>query len=435
MYIRMAQERRFTAVLLLFVVATVLVVPAFASGVSEDSFHDWYGDIHEQVGGESVQNTGLTVFPTLMIPMGGEQEGMGTAYTAVSRDASFLEANPAASSRLEKTEAAVFHNNLIADTNMEGAVYTSRRENLGYGVGAKHLHVPFTSYDDYGGQLGTARYSETVVAGNVSYNFFSGFYFSGISLGANVKAAYRHIPDRIAPGQSAAGVMTDLGILTRFHFLKPYSSQEPNFSLGTAIKNLGPPVLDEPLPTVWSTGISWAPLRPLLLAADIHVPIMPFSDQPPPDPSYAVGAALTVTDFFVLRSGFLLMGGNPRLTMGSGIQIQEMTITVNYTLDMTTQLSAFDRFSIQAAFSLGDRGRGDRRDQVRTLYLDSLQHFAVGELEEAIYLNRQALALDPSFEPARETLAMAARMLDLQNRMESIRLDEDRLRPDERLRE
>jgi hypothetical protein len=88
---------------------------------------------------------------------------------------------------------------------------------------------------------------------------------------------------------------------------------------------------------------------------------------------------------------------------------------------MTTQLTAFDRFSVQAGFSLGDRGRGDEQDRIRTLYLDALQAFAEGDLEETIELTEEVLELDPRFQPAAETLEMAERMQSLQNQMESIR--------------
>lgn len=419
---RMTGKLLFTAMTVLFLLAAS---PSRAAGVAEDSFADWYGDMSERFETEKVKNTGTSVFPTLLIPMGGEYEGMGTAYTAVSRDASFLESNPAASSHLEQTELAFYHNNLIADTNMEGISYTTRFENLGIGVGGKHLHVPFTSYDDFGAQLGTARYTETIVAANVSYNFFSSFYFHGLSAGANLKAAYRNIPERIVADQSAAGVMADIGLLSRFHFLKFHSSRNPNFSVGTVLRNVGPPVLDEPLPTMWSTGIAWSPLRPLTLAADYNVPLLLFTDLPPPDPGYALGAAVTVTDFFTMHTGFLMQGGNPRFTMGGSVGLRAMTIAVNYTLDLTTQLTAFDRISVHAGFSFGDRGRAERRDLVRELYLDALQAFAGGDLETTISLTRRALAIDPTFQPAAETLAMATRMNDLQRRMEEIRLGED----------
>ncbi len=409
------------------VLTVVLLIAAFplsiwAAGSSESEFSDWYGGINEALTPENTANTGLTSFPSLLIPMGGEYEGMGTAYTAVGRDLSFFESNPAASASLSQTEVALYHTNLIADTSMEGLAFTSRRENLGFGMAVKHIHVPFTGYDDFGVQTSTSRYSESVAALNVAYNFFNSFYYSGLSLGLNVKGAYRNIAEVVAPGQSAAAIMADAGVLTRFHFLKFYSSREPNFALGSTLRNAGPPALDEPLPTVWSTGLAWNPLRPLLLAADLNVPVSLDGETPAPAPGYAVGMALTVTEFFVLRSGFLQRGGNPRLTLGGSVDLDRMSITVNYTRALTTQLNAFDRFSVHAGFRLGDQGRGERQDLLRSYYLDALQAFATGDLESTIDLTRRVLALDPTFQPASETLTMAARMLELQQQMESIQL-------------
>jgi hypothetical protein len=392
-----------------------------AAGLSEETFSTWYGDVAGRYSVEDVENTGLTVFPTLDVPMGGEYEALGSAYTAAARDVTYLEANPAASSDLKHTELAVFHNNLIADTNMESVAYTTRMEDFGTGVGIKYLHVPFTEYDDFGVQRATARYSEAIATFNLSYNFFNSFYFNGVSAGANLKVAYRDIPDIIVPDQSAAGVMGDFGLLSRFDFLKFYPSRSRNFAVGTVVRNLGPNVLDEPLPTTWSSGVAYSPLRPLILAADINVPIMPFSDLPAPPVGYGIGTAVTVTDFFLIRGGYQMKGGNPRISLGGSVRIQDMTVTVNYTLDMTTQLTAFDRFSLQAGFSLGDRGRADRQDTVRTLYLNALEAFAVGDLERTIELTDQALAIDSTFQPAAETRQMAARMLDLQDQMDRIR--------------
>jgi len=414
----MAWTKRFVGIITL---GTLVLGSLDAAGMSEETFSTWYGEIAGQYEIEAVENTGLTVFPTLDIPMGGEYEALGSAYTAAARDVTFLEANPAASSNLENTELAVFHNNLIADTNMESAAYTTRIEDFGTGVGVKYLHVPFTEYDDFGVQQATARYSEAVAAFNVSYNFFNSFYFDGVAAGANVKLAYRNIPEVIVADQSAAGIMVDLGVLSRFDLLKFYPSRSRNFALGTTIRNVGPNVLEEPLPTVWSIGTAYSPLRPLLLSFDFNVPMIPFSNLSAPDPGYAFGTAVTVTDFFTIRGGYQIKGGNPRISMGGSVRIQDMTVTVNYTLDMTTQLAAFDRFSLQAGFSLGDRGRGARQDTVRSLYLDALEAFAAGDLEETIELTDNALELDPSFQPAEETRAMASRMLELQNQMERIR--------------
>ena len=107
--------------------------------------------------------------------------------------------------------------------------------------------------------------------------------------------------------------------------------------------------------------------------------------------------------------------------MGGSVSLEDITLSINYTLDMTTQLTAFDRFSVQASFALGDRGRGARQEQVRTLYLDALQAFAAGDLEETIELTQSVVDLDPTFQPAAETLEMARQMRALQEQMDAIR--------------
>lgn len=421
---------RALAIALLFAFS---IFSAYAFGVSE-SYNDWYSSLAE--GSEDVANTGITAFPTLLIPIGGEYEAMGTAYTAVARDASFIDANPAASSEIEETELALFHNNWIADSNIEGIAYTTRHEDFGVAVGGKYIHVPFTEYDDFGVQQATARYTETVVAANLSYNFLNSFYFTGVAAGANLKFGYRRIPiGEASEDINAAGIMADFGLLSRFDLLKFYPSRQRNFSVGTTLKNIGPNVRGDPLPTVWTTGIAYSPIRPLLFAFDVNVPMSPFSSLPAESPGFAVGAAATVTEFFIMRSGFLLRGGNPRISMGGSVDFEKMTVDVTYTLDMTTQLTSFDRFSVGISFPLGDRGRGVREERVRTLYLDALEAFAAGDLERTVELCRQATELDPSFQPAAETLVMATQMLSLQDQMDAIRFGETNLVPTDGLDE
>ncbi|MCL2130679.1 MAG: UPF0164 family protein, partial [Treponema sp.] len=91
---------------------------------AKDSDPDKYGDISDYLdsiyGPDS--NAGLTAFPVLNVPMGGRSEGMAGAFSAVSDDISFIEYNPAGSSMLSRSEVALFHNNWIADTKVEGAV-------------------------------------------------------------------------------------------------------------------------------------------------------------------------------------------------------------------------------------------------------------------------------------------------------------------------
>ncbi|MFP4565717.1 MAG: UPF0164 family protein [Spirochaetaceae bacterium] len=405
---------------LVITICVVLSTSSFAIGLP-----DFMYEFADSGGLSDPQNTGLTTFPTLLIPLGGEMEGMASAYTAVARDYSFLEANPAASSRLEHTELSIAHNNLIADANMEGLVYTSRFEHLGIGAGARFLHVPFTEYDRYGLQENAVRYTETIAGLNVSYNFLHGFDFHGIAVGANLKTAYRRIPEVIAPGQSAVGVMGDVGLLTRFNLAKFHRSREKNFSVGLVARNVGPPVLDEPLPSHATGGIAYVPVKPLTLAFDYTYPFILGADVPAEPASYAGGASVRITDFLAAQSGFQLRGGNPRFALGSTIDFPAVALQLNYTLDLATQVGSVDRFSVQASFDLGDRGRAERQARVEDLYLTSIEAYANGDIERTVALSRRALEIDPTFEPARETMASARTMLTLQEQMESIRLGEE----------
>ncbi len=406
----------------LFAIVTFLFIVTYLPG---QDLADLYRELYGQAVGE---NTGLTAFPALLIPFGGEYEAMATAYTAVGRDVSFFEANPAASASLDRTELAFHHKNLIHELNLDGLVYTMRREDLGVGLAAKYVHIPFTEYDTLGSQLGSERFSETVVAANISYNIARSFFFHGVSLGTNIKVAFR---DQYTDTQNAFGFMADVGLLTRFDFLKPYYSRSENFAVGVAARNLGPPSLlqastfddpaslGEPLPSSIRVGIAYSPLRPLLISGDVSIPFR-FDDTPVPDVSFAVGVALSIADFVGIQTGFQLKGGNPRISLGAGVKFEEIAVQFNYNLDMTTQYDRPDNFSIQARLDFGDFGRAELRDRVDALYLEGLEAYAQGALQESISAFERALELDSDFVPAQNTVERVRRELELNERLERL---------------
>lgn len=388
--------------------------------IGADSPSDVYGEAN-QLFDNLDPNTGLTAFPTLWIPMGGKYEGMATAYTAVADDIGYLEANPSASSGLKNTELAFMHNDWIADSNMEGVVYTVRFNDLGIGVGGKFLYVPFTEYNSWGERVSKGHYSETVATINGSYNFFSNYYFYGISVGANLKVAYRNVPEAIHPGQSALMGMADIGALTRFNFLKFYPSRSKNFSVGAVVKNLGPPAQGDPLPTEATAGIAYSPIRPLTIAFDVTLPFSFMPEEAPAERiSFAGGLDVTITDFLAIHSGFLYKGSNPRISLGSTIDIKKISFIINYTMDFTTQLGAVDRFSIAAKLNLGDRGRAEVQKRIDELYTAGLEEYANGNIREAIDYWNKVLEIDKDFVPAREMITTARRALELRQRMEEL---------------
>jgi tetratricopeptide (TPR) repeat protein len=397
----------------LFILSVCLYTPARAD------FADFYYNLSEAFSSYEDPNTGLTVFPTLLIPMGGKYEGMGTAYAAVASDSGFLEANPSGSATLEYSELSFLHHSWIADSNMEGVVYTMRYNDLGIGFGGKFLYVPFTGYNEWGDRESRGYISETITTLNVSYNFFPSYRFYGLSLGSNLKVAYRNIPSSIYPGQSAITAMVDLGLLTRFNLAKFYPSRSKNFSVGAVLKNVGLPALDEPLPSLATFGVAYAPIRPLLLAFDFNYPISFYPDRYPAERWHLAGGFnVNVTDFLSVQGGFHFKADNPRISLGSSVDMENISFIVNYNLDLSGRLNPLDKFSIEAKLNLGDRGRLAQRNEIDDLYLSGLEAYARGDIPEAIRFWQQVLELDPTFTPARDNIETALATLELQQRMD-----------------
>lgn len=386
-------------------------------GVGAADFSDYYGNASSFF---TDPNTGLTVFPILELPLGGRAIGMGTAYTAVTLDSGAITSNPASTALLPLTELALTHNNWIADSSLEGVAYTRRFGNLGIGAAAQYLHIPFTSYDSWGETAGAARISEGVAVLNASYNFLSSYYFSGISLGANVKGAFRVVPATLYSDQSLFSAMADLGVLTQFNLFKPYVSRDKNFSIGASVKNLGLAAKDDPLPSLFSAGLAYSPIRPLILSFDYNLPFVLKADTPAKSWYLSGGANLEVTDFFSVQTGFSYGGANPKFSLGSALDLEDISILVNYTLDLTTQMRAFDRFSLEAKMNMGDEGRQELSQLVDAYYLAGLEAYANGEMDTALQYWRAALKLDPTYQPAQEFLLTLTQTLDLYNRMEEM---------------
>jgi len=414
------------------VVFAVLLLFSPLLPVWADDGQDAYGGISDYLNGiyGVDDNAGLTAFPLLNIPMGGHSEGMAGAFSSVSDDISFLEFNPAGSSMLEKSELAFFHNNWIADVKIEGIAYASRIKNFGFAAGAKWLYTPFTEYNFYGERVSNGYYSEGVAILNASYNFFSGYYFSGLSLGMNIKGAFRIMPDYTDDNdkiikdsglsQSAAMVMADVGLLTRFNFLKGYASRDKNASAAIVIRNLGPPVLDEPLPTVLNAAISYKPIRPLTFAFDFMLPVNLTDISLSELPYGALGVSVNIASFLSMRAGVMVKAGSSRITIGSAINMNKISFDINYTLDLLTQLQPLNRISLAVRFDLGDGGRRQLSDKVDELYLLGLDAYSQGKLEDAKLCWEEALKLNPKYEPARESLNMLETREDLRQRIEDL---------------
>ncbi len=212
--------------------------------------------------------------------------------------------------------------------------------------------------------------------------------------------------------------MGDLGAMTQFNLLKPYASREKNFAFGVMFKNLGGEFIanPDPLPSYFSTGFSYKPIRPLTVALDFNVPFN-LDGQAAEKWSLAAGVNVDAAEFLSIHGGFLVKTGKPRLTMGADVRLSKMTLVANYTFDLATRFEMFDRISVAVKVDLDTVKQLIVKDDVQSLYLTGLSQYAEGRLTDAIISWENCLSLDPSFTPAREMLATAQQSLRLQTEL------------------
>jgi hypothetical protein len=376
------------------------------------------------------------LFPLLNIPMGSRAEGL-PASTAVADDASLLESNPAGSARFRHTELVFFHSNLFAK-NMTGAVveglaFADRIGNLGLAAGGKWLSVPVVEYNSSNAGLSTPYYSEAAAILNGAYNFFLGSGFSGISVGANLKGAFRMVP---GDEHFASGVMADLGVLSSFNILKFYESPEWNSSLGLALRNLGPPSGEEALPSHAALGLAHRPLESLLFSFDLFLPFNMRDIKQSGKPYFSTGFEFAYGVFPSLRGGLQLKPDSLRLALGSSLRLfgeappsltqagqtlkksGRVFRSLNLDLDYSRELLSRDRPLNR--LGLGIRAGLEKREtgRVEALYADGLEAYARNDYPNARRRWEEALGLDSKFLPAMEALAMLEETLAAGSRVD-----------------
>ena len=387
---------------------------------------------------DSSKNEGITSFRSLLIPIGGRAESLGSAYTGLCDDAGYINYNSAASCIINETQASAFHNSWIADSKMDTLVFTTRIDNLGFGFQAGCLYMPFSEYNMFGERVNASYYTETNFAANISYNFLAGYDFKGLALGATVKTVFRSVPDYTDNDtdaiislsgleQSGIGIMADFGMMLQFNFLKFFASRTPNVRIGLSAQNLGVALtgigsssglkLDDPLPTFFAAGMSCQFLPVITATFDIKQPVDLFHPNQYQLFSVSAGAILAFTKQFNLLFGAELKGGNPRFSVGSELQLINARLNFNYTLDLTSSFNPINRISLSAKILLGDRGRAERQKKIDDLYLKGLEYYAAAEWEKAIEQWELVLLINRRYDPAILGIESARAQIDMYERV------------------
>ena len=415
-------------------------------GLNALSYSDLITDLSDIFYSFVDKNEGQTSFRSLLIPFGGRSESLGGAYTGLCDDINFLQYNAGAGAVQKESQIALFHNMWIADSKMETIAATTRFKNiphLSLGGFVSCFYLPFTEYNIFGDRVAASYYSETLAAINFSYNFLAGYDFKGFSLGGNLKTAWRGMPNytdnntnevinNSGLAQSGLAFMGDLGLLLQFNFLKFYYSRDPNVRIGFSAQNLGVSltgwgqqvVLDDPLPSLLSAGISVKFVKPVTLSLEFQQPINLQNLSTYLKPYIASGISLEFTNFLSVLGGFAIKGGNPRFSVGFEFEVAKVRFNFNYTLDFTSSSSPLNKLSLSLKLKLGDKGRSIIDKQVDEYYQQGLIYYAETDYQAAIDVWKEALKLNKRFDPAKLGIQSAQYQIDMfQLIKESLLLD------------
>ena len=323
---------------------------------------EFYSGILDAAAGHEEQNAGLRVFPILLIPMGGARQSMGTAYTAVTGDPSFMEANPAGSASYGPLEFALFHREWVAQAAVESVVFAASVGPVGFGGGGKFFYSPFTAYDESGERDGSGYFVEYLGILNASVRVVSLPQFS-FSVGASAKIVGRQVQQSIALNQSAYAFPLDIGVLARARVADFSRTERQNLSVGVALKDLGQLVaaLDAPLPTQIAAGIAYSPVDPLLVSVDFTQPISLYPSRFAAETySVAAGIAANITDFLAIQTGASLQAENLTLAIGGTVRYSGFAVTIAYSVDVIGGVSPLNTMSVMTSLDLEGSGGRER---------------------------------------------------------------------------
>ncbi len=338
---------------------------------------------------------------------------------------------------MQNTEISCLHNSWIADSKLETVNYTQRRENLGWGASFRCFYIPFTEYGLEGTKKASGYYSETFLVGNVSYNFLAGYDFKGIALGANFKLGLMSFPpfkgqdsgatsnpQANAKAQTGFATLIDLGMIIRANLFKTFYSEEPNFSFGLSFKNFGPPIKKNAPPAYISLGFAYRPVNIFLFTIDLKQNINLTKINNSGKPYGSLGVMFNITKYFNLLGGIGVRGGNPHFNIGGEVNLKNIQINANYSLDLSNQTTALNKISISAKISLGDDGRKKRKDKVKDLYIKGLKAYKARNYEKAVQIWEEILKINPRFDPAIEGINVAKKQKEMQDELNKILLFE-----------
>jgi len=318
---------------------------------------------------QTVTKVGTTAAKFLSIPVGARALGMGSAFVAVSDDASAMYWNPSGIARLSQSEALFNHANWIADIGFNYAGVVIPMADIGV------VGVNFTSLS----MADMERTTEDQPEGTGQY-FSAGSFAIGVSYARNltnwfsIGGTAKYINEHIW-NSSAGGFAMDIGTL----FTTPF----PGLKFGAGIYNFGTKmhmsgedllVQKDITPINGNNSNLNAYLStdyfdlPLTLRIGLAYEAIATDDQHflivadaahPNDNSENVNLGAEYSLFkrmFSVRGGYMAIGtqdSEEQFTLGSGLKYgisSDVTVRFDYAYEKFGRLSSVHKFAVGILF-------------------------------------------------------------------------------------
>jgi len=349
--------------------------------------------------------TGEAGPPMFSMIYGSRALSLGGAVAALSDHIFYMDSNPAAGDTSGIYRIALLHQEWIADVNYESMRFTgSARGKYFFGAGFTYLYLPFTYYDILGSDQGTFNLSQSLGIVNAGYRVAR----LNLSVGGNFKVYYNHVPDNLVSDQSFALFAVDLGVLKNTDIFKTYVGPEDSLSFGFALKNIGFSQYIEKLPIQIHTGISYRPIRHLLIAGELAIPFY--------EPVFgAVGVEYDFKKTFFLEGGVQIKT-NPMFSLGIGYRHRDLQINASY----TPTLAFYNMMSISLTYSFGESKKKQQAAEIEVLLTRALKLFNEKQYEEALAAVNQVLEIDSKNTRALRLRETIITMIELKERLDKI---------------
>lgn len=350
-------------------------------------------------------DTGEAGPPMLKMIYGSRALSMGGAYVSLSDDIFYIDSNPGGGDHRSVLRISALHQEWIADTNYESLrIGTGFGNSFYIGLGFTYLYLPFVHYDIFGNSGASETVSQALGILNAGYHFRR----INLSVGANAKLYYYHVPDSLVADQSYMLTAFDAGILKKTNLLKSYVGPEPSLNFGLAVRNIGFSDEVENLPMEVHAGMSYRPARRLLISTQVAVPVY--------EPIYGgVGVEYDFAKKIYINAGAQIKE-NPMFGVGFGYRKKDLRVNVSY----TPSLAFYNMMSITVSYAFGEYRRQMQMEKVERLLQQAFDYFNQEMYEQSLSVLQEVLEIDPHNRRAHNLREIVLTQLDLAEKPEKV---------------